>query len=226
MRKYKIIIILLSLIGLRTEAQNFTVWNFKNPVTSKNKIGLGAMYNSTIYAGVGYARIVKLGKNSERAAAIQFEIASPVYLLDSRNKDFYFSGSTYLLNTPFDIKASLGTQLKMYEDVIATGNASFASFSLNPGYYRANFYIATEISWKSNISTSFNFNEVMYPGIPNTTLYHTTQNLNLGLNAGMCLHDKMEINLSGIYQISAVTFANYHPYTQNIGVSLSVNYSF
>jgi hypothetical protein len=226
MRKYKIIITLLSLLGLQTEAQNFTVWNLKNPVTSKNKIGLGAMYNSTIYAGVGYARIVKPGKNSKRTAAIQFEIASPVYLLDSRNKDFYFSGSTYLLNKSFDIKASLGAQFKIYEDVMATGTASFLSISLNPGYYSENFYIAAGLSWKSNIATSFNFNEEMYPDIPNTTVYQTTQNLSLGLNAGIFLHDKMEINLSGIYQISAVTFANYPPYTQNLGVSLGVNYSF
>lgn len=226
MRKYWIIIILLSLLGLQTEAQNFTVWNFKNPLTRKNKVGFGAMYNSTIYAGIGYARIIKLSKNSKRTAAVQFEISSPVYLLNSRNKDFYFSGSTYLLNKPLDIKASLGTHFKMYEDVMATGSASFASISLNPGYYRKNFYVATEISWKSNISTTFKFNEEIYSDIPNTIVYGTIQNLSLGFNAGICLHDKMEINFSGIYQISSVTFANYLPYTQNIGVSLGVNYSF
>jgi hypothetical protein len=225
MKKYCTIFSLLVLFSIQIEAQNFSVWNLKSTEIKKNITGFDFTYNSTLFMGVGYARVFNANKTTSRRIALQAEISSPLYLIGTRNVDLSLSGSTFLINKPFDIKATIGTHYRFYEDVLSKGGASFFSIGINPGYFASRFHVASEISWKSNISTSLDFNKELYPNINDTIIYNSTRYLNLGICAGVYLKNRIELNLRGIYQISAVTFKNYPPYTQNLGVSINVNYS-
>jgi len=223
MKKYSFITLLV-LINLSGYNQNFGIWNMRNNDSSNHYVGLGFSYQSTINMGLGYAHVFKLGKETARKIALEIEIASPLLLIATSNKDLYLSGSSFLFNKPFDVKTTLGFQAKSFDDVMASGSASYFNLHLQPGYFQSKYFVAAELAYNYNIATTFHFNSDYYPNREDLTFYHVHQHLDFGINAGVLLKQKFELILKGIYQIST-SFRNYAPYTRNYGVTFGINYS-
>ena len=218
--KKHIIFICTFLIYISTMAQDHTPVFFRDDDSKKNTIGLGMKYAYTLYGELSYNRIVRI---KSRNVGIGIGLSTPALLLLERNKKIAFSASTYLLKSKFNIRSQMSISTNFYDDVSSSGQFMDASVGVSPGFYESNFFVSTELSYTNNIFTTFNFSDINPFPERDILLFNTVGNFKFGIQGGVLLKDRYEIKSSLIYNISR-NFRNYSPYTQNIGLKLSINY--
>lgn len=220
MKKILIILGALVLLTNNVNAQNLPVF-FNDSVTKRNLTGLNFNYENTLYFGINYDRIITVkGKN----ISVGVEFGSPLYLITERNKRIAVNTGIYLLKSDFNIRTQLSISTNFYEDALSKGQFMDINIGLFPGYYRPKFFIASEISYRNNLFTTFNFKDIS-PVQGDLILANTTGSFNFGLNGGVFIKRRLELKSRLFYNMPR-NFKNYPPFTQNVGFNLGLNYWF
>ena len=220
MKKILIILGVFLLSSTIIVSQNSPVF-FNDSISKRNVGGLNFLYENTLHIGVSYNRIFAL---KERNIDFGVELGSPLFLISERNKRIAINTAIYLLKSDFNIRTQFGISTNFYEDALSRGQFMDMSIGLFPGYYRPKYFIASEISYRNNLFTTFNFRDISTVQ-GDLILANTTGNFNFGLNGGVFIKRRLELKSRLFYNMPR-NFKNYPPFTQNIGFSLGLSYWF
>lgn len=220
MKKILIILGVFFLLSPNIVAQNSPIF-FNDSISKRNVVGLNFLFENTLYTGISYDRIITV---KEKNVNIGIEFGSPLYLISERNKRIAINTAVYLLKSDFNIRTQFGVCTNFYEDALSKGQFMDVSIGLFPGYYRPKYFIASEISYRNNLFTTFNFKDIS-PVQEDLILANTTGSFNFGLNGGVFIKRRLELKSRLFYNMPR-NFKNHPPFTQNVGFSLGVNYWF
>ena len=201
-------------------AQNSPVF-FNDIISKRNVVGLNFLFENSLYTGISYDRIITV---KEKNVNIGIEFGSPLYLISERNKRIAVNTGVYLLKSDYNIRTQVSISTNFYDDALSKGQFMDASVGIFPGYYRPKYFIASEISYRNNLFTTFNFKDIS-PVQGDLILANTTGSFNFGLNGGVFIKRRLELKSKLFYNMPR-DFKNYPPFTQNIGFNLGVNYWF
>jgi hypothetical protein len=213
-------IVLLAINAASAQTTSPVFFNHDNNAR-KNTVGLGFTYENTLYAAVGYNRVVKI---KHRNLDLGLEYGSPILLVTDRSQRIAVNGSIYLLNSDFNILSQLGISTNFYEDVLSKGVFMNGYIGLYPGYFKETYFVSAELSYKNNIFTTFNFTDIS-PVQGNDVVYNTTGNFYFGAYGGVFIKERLEMKARVFYNMPR-DFQNYPPYTQNFGFNICLNYWF